>query len=326
MILAGLFVGAGHAAVAPFGNWDGAWYGSIAQHGYEFARDGQKHSTAFFPLFPLLSAGLLHFGIGWPLAGVIINALSFLGTCLLLGRMLKGNLARWSIVILCCLPQSLFASVAYAEGLFLFLTTLSLWLHQRRFFALSSIAAGTAALTRPLGIALAIALPLCALRKRRNARDVFVSMIGLGIFCLYPAYCFVRFGDALAFVHAQTGWRSISGFDPSGWIGLARGAFFGNHRDWFSLGFLFIALPSVIAYRKALGKVVVTYALLSVGIVFFAGTPFSVDRILYAVIPLILGLAYLARHRPVFGYSIAIVGIVLLAMDAARFAQFQWTA
>ncbi|MHB8462259.1 MAG: hypothetical protein ACYDA1_06410 [Vulcanimicrobiaceae bacterium] len=51
----------------------------------------------------------------------------------------------------------------------------------------------------------------------------------------------------------------------------------------------------------SLGFLAVTYTPLSVGIVLF-------------------------RRRPAIGYSIVVVSIVLLAIDAARFARFKWTA
>ncbi|MHB8462258.1 MAG: hypothetical protein ACYDA1_06405 [Vulcanimicrobiaceae bacterium] len=37
---------------------------------------------------------------------------------------------------------------------------------------------------------------------RRGLREILVATIALGLFCLYPLYCFLKFGDALAFAHA----------------------------------------------------------------------------------------------------------------------------
>jgi hypothetical protein len=46
-----------------FSHWDGKWYVKIASLGYSYGDDGQQHSVAFYPLFPLLMRGLRTLGI-----------------------------------------------------------------------------------------------------------------------------------------------------------------------------------------------------------------------------------------------------------------------
>jgi Gpi18-like mannosyltransferase len=62
-----------------FSHWDGKWYTQIANLGYSYANDGQQHSVAFYPLFPLLIRGLMTLGMRADAAGVLINSLAFLG-------------------------------------------------------------------------------------------------------------------------------------------------------------------------------------------------------------------------------------------------------
>ena len=49
IVVAALFYATPHP-LASTGNWDGAWYGSIAQHGYGFTIQTDKSDIAFFPL------------------------------------------------------------------------------------------------------------------------------------------------------------------------------------------------------------------------------------------------------------------------------------
>ena len=52
-----------------FSHWDGGWYTKIATLGYSYANDGQQHSVAFYPLFPLLIRGLMALGMRVEVAG-----------------------------------------------------------------------------------------------------------------------------------------------------------------------------------------------------------------------------------------------------------------
>ncbi len=109
-----------------FTHWDGAWYRKVAVFGYDYADDGQKHSIAFFPLFPLICRGFMSFGLPFDVAGPLTNNLSFLGALFLLYNWAEERygvqVARWATSVLAWCPFSLFGTVAYTEGLFLFCT------------------------------------------------------------------------------------------------------------------------------------------------------------------------------------------------------------
>ena len=66
-----------------FSHWDGNFYTQIANLGYSYANDGQPHSVAFYPLFPLLIRGLMALGMRADAAGVLINSLAFLAALVL---------------------------------------------------------------------------------------------------------------------------------------------------------------------------------------------------------------------------------------------------
>ena len=113
-----------------FSHWDGEWYTKIATLGYSYANDGQQHSVAFYPLFPLLIRGLMALGMRVEVAGVLINSLAFLGALLLVyfwveERYDTGS-AKWTTAVLAWCPFSIFCTVIYTEGLFLLLTAAAL--------------------------------------------------------------------------------------------------------------------------------------------------------------------------------------------------------
>ena len=322
-------VGTRHG-IAALGNWDGAWYGSIAVRGYEFARDGTPHNVAFFPLFPLVASLLLKLGIAWPFAGIAINNAAFLGCVLLLYRyaLLRfGDVAaRWCTVAVCVSPLSLFCATAYAEGLFMFFVAAALFAYDRERFAVAGIAAACASATRPLGVALVLALIVAAIIQRRGTAAVLQCCIGFAGIALFTWFCAVRFGDPLAYVHSQLAWRHSAGFDAAGWLALVRGALGGRVHDWITLLTIAVAVYGIVSLRKCLGVVNVAFLVSALLLFALAGTPFSADRNFYTVLPVSMVLALLFRRVPVAGYAFSVLGLVMLATDTLAFSRFQWVA
>ncbi|HSF73937.1 MAG TPA: mannosyltransferase family protein, partial [Microcoleus sp.] len=200
-----------------FSHWDGAWYTKIATLAYSYANDGQQHSVAFYPLFPLLIRGLMALGMRVEVAGVLINSLAFLGALLLVyfwveERYDTGS-AKWTTAVLAWCPFSLFCTVMYTEGLFLLLTGAALRAFEKGDYIWSAFWGALTTATRGPGVALIPAFLLVAWREKRPPLAYaagFASAIGLFSFSLY---CAIRFGDALAFVHVQKGWVQPGWFD-----------------------------------------------------------------------------------------------------------------
>ncbi|NEO84778.1 MAG: hypothetical protein F6J87_11065, partial [Spirulina sp. SIO3F2] len=109
---------------------DGQWYLRIATEGYTIDPDGALRSPAFFPLFPALIWLLSQLQIPPTVGGLLINNIAFLGALLLLHdwlrRRYKPAIAHWTIAVLCLHPSSLFGTVLYSEGSFIFLSVLLL--------------------------------------------------------------------------------------------------------------------------------------------------------------------------------------------------------
>lgn len=319
-----------HAPSYGLGNWDGAWYGSIVVHGYEFAHDGKAHNVAFFPLFPLIASVPVRFGVPWPLAGIIVNNIAFLGALLAsyayARRRFGETTARWCVIVLVLSPLSLFGSTAYSEGLFLLFAALALWAFDCDAYLAAGVAAAAASATRPLGIALALALLVAVVVKRRGPRAFAQTSFGLLGIVGFAAFCAMRFGDAGAFIHAQTAWRNAGGVNLPAWLGLLHGAAGGRVHDWIALVMTVAAVAAFTICRRAIGIAGAAYACIALALFAFAGSPLSLDRNLFTVLPVAVVFALVFRRVPYIGYAFAIAALVVLAADTMAFARFQWVA
>jgi Mannosyltransferase (PIG-V) len=186
-------------------HWDGAWYSAIADDGYF-----TDAATAFFPLYPhLVSAGTAIAGEA-ALWGVIVSTVSLLFALYFVYRIAESQwgvpIARTSTLAIAFFPTAFFLNAVYTEGLFLALTTGSLWaVIVRRSFFLACLLAYFATLTRNVGVLLIVPLAFELMRQRQRPRWPGVVTLLL-IPAALGAYLFFMWrstGDPLLFVHQQ---------------------------------------------------------------------------------------------------------------------------
>ncbi len=201
----------GHAAPT---NWnaflymDGPAYAAIAAGGYAHA---PPLLTAFFPLYPLISGAIMRItALPFAMVGTLVSNVSFLLALLTIYAWVRERqgtaTARWTILTMCCLPLSIYGSLAYTEGLFALLTTLALRDFERECYVRAGIWGALASATRPTGAALipAFAFGAASVRKPSAWVSMVISCAGIGA---YAFVCWRALGDPLAFVHAQYGFR-----------------------------------------------------------------------------------------------------------------------
>ena len=328
LLVLGVLLAAGH--LGSLSNWDGAWYGSIVAHGYEYALDGKQHSVAFFPLLPVVAWPLVRGGVPWPLAAGILANAAFLGALIVIYHIARKRYdemtARWCVATACILPPSLFCSVAYPQSLFLLFSAIALYVFSNGNYSAGGISAALASSASALGIPLVVALFADGTLRRRGAAMVaaLIGCAGIGAFMLY---CAIRFGDALAFVHAQHAWRHGFGFDAAGWqAALASLATPDGFRQNFAMLLVPLGLIAIVIESRRLGSAMTIYGLLALALLLFSGTMFSVDRNAYAVVPVLVAIGAILRRVPLAGYVILAASAVLLVIDASRFAHFLWVA
>jgi len=199
--------------------WDTDFYHQIATVGYRWDPSVFLHqNVVFFPLYPLLmrwGGALLG---GHPLlAGTLISLAAFGGAISLLYRLAVlelGEEKAWPVILLVSTyPYALFYSVVYTESVFLFLTVGAFYAMRRRHLLLAALAGLAAGLTRPNGLWLALPLlwmavttPSDASKERRRVAASIVALAPLAGVAIFSAYLYVRFGDALAWMHGQAAW------------------------------------------------------------------------------------------------------------------------
>ncbi|MBO3462420.1 hypothetical protein G4P69_27815 [Aetokthonos hydrillicola CCALA 1050] len=206
-----------------FTRWDGLWYQKIATSGYEYARDGHAHTVAFFPMFPLMSKALMVLGLPFAIAGTLVNNVAFLTVIVVLYywvTKLHGiKVARWTAAYLIWCPLSLYGTVAYTEGLFLLLSTLSLQAFDKNQYVRASFWGALTTATRLNGVMLIPTFLFLAYKERRGVNGYITAGLTSIGFLLYTSYCAMQFGDPLAFLHTQAGFghRSSASFDWQHW-------------------------------------------------------------------------------------------------------------
>ena len=148
--------------------WDAGWYETIARVGYGPLG---RQSLRFFPAVPVLTHGLAWLGLGdGPALVLLANAAAFAATAMLyvLVRRETGSkdVARRAVWVLSLVPAAFVLVMGYAEavllvfavGCFLALRPPTTSAHTRPHFAVAGLLAFAAALTRPVGVLLFLAV------------------------------------------------------------------------------------------------------------------------------------------------------------------------
>jgi len=307
-----------------FSHWDGKWYTQIATLGYTYADDGQQHSVAFYPLFPLLIRGLMTLGMRADAAGVLINSFAFLGALVIVyfwvEQRYDTGAAKWTTAVLAWCPFSLFCTVIYTEGLFLFLTASALRAFERGEYIWAGFWGALTTATRGPGVALIPTFLLTAWREKRPPIAYaagFASALGILSFSLY---CAIRFGDALAFVHIQKTWGQPT------WLEIFQQI----------LSFRLYAATKVVMifgggyllwyFRKRLSITLVCFGLCSLALLVNSGALQSVERYAYGIVPLSIALGLFLEARPRWGYGLMGLFGIFMIRFCVRFASWLWVA
>lgn len=197
-------------------------YTRIAQDGY-----AAPVYAAFFPLYPLLvRGGVLLFG---PASALIFAMLISNGGTLLafwgfiqLARDEGYDLhaTRFGLLALAAYPFAFFLGAGYSEGPFLACAAWGLWAMRRGYWYRAAGCALLLALCRPTGLILIAPLLYEFARRHGWLRRLTWSAIPQGLAIsvagpvgigAYSYYCAQRYGDPLAWLHAQaTYWHRPS--------------------------------------------------------------------------------------------------------------------
>ena len=209
--------------------WDSHWYYIIAVAGYPgelpLTADGHvgESAWAFMPVYPAVVRALMAVsGQGFTVVAVLVSVAFACATALMLYRLmnlvLPGPAALFSVVLYCFAPLSPILQVSYAESMHAFFLTLALYLLlKRNYLALFPVVA-VMSLTRPSGLAFALALGLHVLHRWfTRERDPFprrqvAASVSLGLFSVLCGFAWLLIaaavtGSLAAYTDTELAWR-----------------------------------------------------------------------------------------------------------------------
>ncbi|WP_371380670.1 mannosyltransferase family protein [Sporomusa aerivorans] len=194
--------------IEKFIKWDAHWYTFIAEYGYD------SQSIVFFPAIILLIKGLAGLGISYVTAGFILcNVFTMISYCLMAKTFLldfSARETRLALLAYAVMPTAFFLNSVYTEPVFIVFSLACLYCIRSGSWWSAGWFAALAAMTRSLGILLAVVLLAEYVRYYKNVRQLRTAMasllfpiIAVAAFCVYNH---IMFGDWLAFVHSQQLW------------------------------------------------------------------------------------------------------------------------
>ncbi len=333
--------------IGPLEVWqrkDALWYIIIAQAGYNYSPVAQSRAN-FFPLYPALIylvapvAKLLHSAEPYAVAGMAISWVSFAIACVLLYqialRRFGKGVAIGAITLLCVFPFSFYYGAAYTESIYLVLAAGAFLAVERGNWWIAATLAGVASASRPpgllIGACVALAYFIDWMRTRHPLRlDVLaLALTPLGTLS-YMLYCYVRWGDPLAYIKtSRAGWNGghlqIGGVryvahvlrHPISWIGT---------RDpdhilaFFAIMVMLVFLAGTLLVWRLLGPVYALFTLASIlaPILDFPSAN-SLGRYLSVIFPIFIVAAYVLRDHPRLRWTLYIVSLLLLVPFAVYF-------
>ncbi len=252
--------------------WDGHWYYIISVVGYPTVLptnpDGHvsENQWAFMPVYPFLVRALSEVTtLSFPVVAVGVTLVFSAGTALLLYRLmlrvgLGESAALFSVVLFCFSPLSPLLQVAYSESMQAFLLTLALLLLlDRRYWWMLPVVA-VMALTRPTGLAFALAMLLHVVyrwwrrREQPFPRNEFVASSVVAVFSgvmglSWLIIAWIATGSFSAYTDTELAWRApyvgyghLIPFTP--WF---QGAAYWLP-DWLGYGLLVVLVAAFFAY------------------------------------------------------------------------------
>jgi hypothetical protein len=194
---------------------DALWYLRIASDGY-VAHDG---SAAFFPLYPFAIHVVAWLpGITPVGAALLIANASFLGALIVLHGLTRlefsgegsAEMARRTVLFIAIFPTAFFFLAPYSEAPFLLLSVSAFWCARRDRWGWAAAFGAAAALTRSIGVLVAVALVVEAVLQWREGKPPLprlAASVAAGLApLLYLAWWEAAHGDAWAPLRAQGTW------------------------------------------------------------------------------------------------------------------------
>jgi hypothetical protein len=318
--------------------WDSHWYRIIAETGYptELPTDDKgrvgENAWAFMPVYPFLVKMLMAWtGFPFALISVIVSTLAFAAFIIVADRFFRrivGDSASLAaLAVIAFAPVAPIYQVGYAESLgMLFLAVVLVGLAEKRWW-LVALFIPLAALTRPVGVPLALTVFIVAVlawREQLN-RSALAGLVGLaGLSAIaWPAIAWFVTGRQSAYLETELAWRRpYTGNDEhvwgTGWWDSAVW-WFEDGAPWVigALGFVALVVAALPATRR-LGAVALAWTASYVFYLVMVLFPqSSIFRLLVPIFPIA---GVIARNR-----SLSLVAVIIGIVGQFFWVKWFWS-
>jgi len=312
--------------------WDSHWYRIIAETGYPselpIGDDGRvgENAWAFMPVYPLLVRALMAMtGAPFALVSVALSTMAFALFVVVVDRFFRriiGDSASLAaLAVIAFAPVAPIYQVGYAESLgMLFLAIVMVGLAERRWWLAASFIP-IAALTRPVGVPLALTIALIAVVawRARDDRGPLASLTVLaGLSAVaWPAIAWWVTGRPTAYIETELAWRRpYTDNDEHGWgTGWWDSAvwWFHDGAPWVIGGLALVAvIVALLPATRRLGVVAIAWTVSYVVYLILVLFPqSSIFRLFVPIFPLA---GVIARNRT----------LSLVAVTVGIVGQFFW--
>lgn len=337
-LVASIFIGFVPAAadrLPPFPDvftlWDGGWYLSIAQVGYQWKGSFMEQSNlAFFPLYPFLGKFLgIILGGNTRLGLLLASNLSFLAYLYLLHKLVSLDLdkaaALRTVTYVSIFPMSIFFSVAYTESTLLALVTGAFYFARTDRWKLAVLLGSLACITRAAGVIVILPLVYEYVRQKGLRPSILSLASMLTPLAAWAGYVWYKTGIPSGLMFTTSAWDRA--YTPLWDTALsALGGMLRQAKPYDQsiimmdalIFFAFLLLTALVVWRLPR-----SYAVYAVPAFLFAtsttvaGYPLaSMSRYLLAVFPCFVLLSVLGRntlvHRCLVSTFTAFLGIVTI--------------
>ncbi|SFS15399.1 hypothetical protein SAMN04487783_2025 [Agrococcus baldri] len=207
--------------------WDAHWYYIVAMSGYPtelpLGEDGHvgENAWAFMPVYPMLARVLMLVGLPWEGAAVLLSVAASLAFALVAYRLfaeLAPGRERFALALVLLSPLAPVLQLGYAESLFLLLLAGALLAWRLHAWEWLWVLIPIMSLTRPGGLAFALALGLWFLVRWYRDRSGFPvaerrMLVGLGAWSALWGFgwliaCTIATGSLTSYLETELSWRS----------------------------------------------------------------------------------------------------------------------
>jgi Mannosyltransferase (PIG-V) len=290
--------------------WDAGIYNTIARFGYA----ADPESYRFFPLYPLATRALNVITPGSTRVALVLLAnVCALGFALLIHRLVMHEMgdveaSRRAAWFACIAPPAFVMVWGYAEPMFLLLSVATFLMLRTNRFVAAGLFGALAALTRPLGVVIAIPAVVEAWRGFRTAGirsrvervfAIVAAPLGTLVFLVWTRD---RTGDLLDpyRIQAESIHRGRT-VDPFTGIANALSEFFDHDRigPLLHVGWAVIAIALIVVVFRRLPVSYGLFATATVVIALSSRNLDSFERYAFSAFPLVIAAALIVRNRRV---------------------------